>query len=143
MTILIGLFQVILGFPAYYLSVDIRLLFLCPICVGAVHVTGGSLAFACERSPSRQLLKNCLYSTLCGLLLGFCAIIMYAFSANSIHSLENCNPEDLHGISIDCPRDSFVDFFKQYALLMGIYAVAALILQFFLSISAIKGLKSN
>ncbi|KAG9275638.1 hypothetical protein AMEX_G10174 [Astyanax mexicanus] len=142
LTILVGLFQVILAFPAYYLSIDVTFLYWCPICVGAMHVTGGSLAFVCERSPSKKMLKNCLYSTLCGLFLGFCAIILYGFSANSILSLETCTPQDLQRSS-ECPRDAFVDFFRHYVLLMGIYAVAAIFLQSFLSISAIKALRLN
>ncbi|XP_072534598.1 uncharacterized protein [Salminus brasiliensis] len=145
MTILIGLFQVLLAFPAYFLSEDIRVFYLCPVLVGAMHVAVGSCAFVCERSPSRQWLKKCLYSTFGGLLLGFGAIIMYGYAANSITYFESCKPEELSDISEDyhCPRDAFVGFFREYTLLMAIYAVVALILQFFLSISAIKGLKRN
>ncbi|MCJ8730311.1 hypothetical protein PDJAM_G00182810 [Pangasius djambal] len=56
MTILLGLFQVLLGLPAYYMSINIKVLHLCPVFVGAVYVGGGSFAMACEKLSVCQCL---------------------------------------------------------------------------------------
>ncbi|KAK1791160.1 hypothetical protein P4O66_002187 [Electrophorus voltai] len=107
------------------------------------YVTAGSFAMACERSPSRQLLKNCLYSGICSLVAGLCAIIVYGYAVSDIHYVPLCDAENTTLKSDSCPRDAFVDFFIAIATLLFVYDIAALLLQCFLSFSAMKGLKNN
>ncbi|XP_035387463.1 uncharacterized protein si:dkey-9i23.16 [Electrophorus electricus] len=143
LTILLGLFQLLLGIPTYYMSINIHVLYMCPVFVGSVYVTAGSFAMACERSPSRQLLKNCLYSGICSLVAGLCAIIVYGYAVSDIHYVPLCDAENTTLKSDSCPRDAFVDFFIAIATLLFVYDIAALLLQCFLSFSAMKGLKNN
>ncbi|KAL6487883.1 hypothetical protein MHYP_G00045090 [Metynnis hypsauchen] len=139
LTILFGLFQVLLGIPTFYLGVNIRMLYMCPVFVGAVHVTGGSFALACERSPSRQLLKNCLYFAVGGLFVGLSATVVYGYAFNNILSLDPCDSDQHSRYSSQCERDEFVDFFRAFTTLLSIYDVVALFLQCFISFSALKG----
>ncbi|XP_076831660.1 uncharacterized protein LOC143477063 [Brachyhypopomus gauderio] len=144
LTILLGLFQVLLGIPVYYMSIRIHVLYMCPVFVGAVYVAGGTYAMACERSPSRQLLKHCLYSGIGALVLGLCAIVVYGYAVHDIKHFELCNSEQSVTSSItDCPTYVFVGFFRAIAALLFLYDISALILQCFISFSAMKGLKNN
>ncbi|XP_066535767.1 uncharacterized protein si:dkey-9i23.16 [Hoplias malabaricus] len=142
--ILFGLLQVLLGIPAYYLSVNTRVLYLFPIFAGTVHVLGGSFGMLCERSPSRQWLKNCLYCTLGGLLAGLSAIGVYIYALQTNPSYEPCEA-DSHMLisSSECAQYAFAEFFKHYIALLSVYGTVALMLQGFLSFSALKGLKKT
>ncbi|XP_037394455.1 uncharacterized protein si:dkey-9i23.16 isoform X2 [Pygocentrus nattereri] len=140
LTILFGLFQALLGIPTFFLGVNIHTLYMCPVFVGAVHVIGGSFALVCERSPSRQMLKNCLYSALGGLFVGLSATAVYSYAFNNILSLKPC---ERHFIYDYCVRDDFVEIFRAITALLSFYDVIALIPQCFISFSALKGLKTN
>ncbi|XP_053477894.1 uncharacterized protein si:dkey-9i23.16 [Ictalurus furcatus] len=140
MTILLGLFQVLLGFPAYYMSINIKLLHVCPVFVGAVYVAGGSFAMACIRIPSRKLVKSCLYASVFGLLVGLSAIFVYAYAIYDMKSVIVCEPEEiLH----DCTPYGVFEYFNAFSALLLIYDMGALILQGLLLFSARKGLKTN
>ncbi|XP_062852374.1 uncharacterized protein si:dkey-9i23.16 [Trichomycterus rosablanca] len=139
LTLLLGLFQMLLGFPVYYMSTSIKMLYMCPVFVGAAHVTVGSFALACERNPSKHLMKSCLYSVFFGLLVGISAIAVYSYALDDIKSMETCSPDEMYS----CPKAKFVDYFCSITALLLVYDMAALILQGFLSFSAIKGLKMN
>ncbi|XP_060780840.1 uncharacterized protein si:dkey-9i23.16 [Neoarius graeffei] len=141
MTILLGLFQVFLGLPTYYMSINIKLLYVCPLFVGVVYVTGGSFAMACERFPSRKLVKNCLYSSVFGLLVGLSAVVVYSYAVNDIKSVEGCKSEGLS--KLNCPEDSIINYFNAISALLLIYDMGGLTLQGFLLFSAMKGLKTN
>ncbi|KAI4884912.1 hypothetical protein NFI96_013207, partial [Prochilodus magdalenae] len=143
LTILFGLFQVLLGIPTYYLSVYSHALYLCPVFVGAVHLTGGSFALVCERSPSRQLLKNSLYSSLGGLLVGLSAIVIYGYTYNSILNIGSCDSEHTPFVHNHCLREEFIVFFRTFAAFLSVHDIIALVLQGLLSFSALKGLKAN
>ncbi|KAJ8247667.1 hypothetical protein GJAV_G00248880 [Gymnothorax javanicus] len=68
--ILLGLFQVLLAVPLYCLKTGLPMLFVLPLCLGVMIVTGGSFTVAYERSPRRELLKGCAYTNLAGLVGG-------------------------------------------------------------------------
>ncbi|XP_017318633.1 uncharacterized protein si:dkey-9i23.16 [Ictalurus punctatus] len=140
MTILLGLFQVLLGFPAYYMSINIKLLHVCPVFVGAVYVAGGSFAMACIRIPSRKLVKSCLYASVFGLLVGLSAIFVYAYAIYDMKSVIFCEPEEF---SHDCTPYGVFEYFNAFSALLLIYDMGALILQGLLLFSARKGLKTN
>ncbi|XP_053357797.1 uncharacterized protein si:dkey-9i23.16 isoform X2 [Clarias gariepinus] len=137
-TILLGLFQVLMGFPAYYMSFNIQNLYVCPVFVGAVYVTGGSFAMACERAPSRKLVKNCLYVSVFAMLVGFSAIVVYGYGISDIKSVQGCeHSTDL----VPCPQHGVIEYFKAISALLLIYDMGAFTLQGFLLFSAMKGLK--
>ncbi|GAA6096451.1 uncharacterized protein si:dkey-9i23.16 [Tachysurus ichikawai] len=141
MTILLGLFQMLLGFPTYYMSFNIKVLHVCPVFVGAAFVAGGAFAMACERAPSRQLMKTCVYASAFGLLVGLCAIIVYAYAINDIKSVEGC--EFNGGRNIFCQKDDVIDYFISVSALLLIYDIGALTLQGLILFSAMKGLKTS
>ncbi|MCI4376145.1 hypothetical protein PGIGA_G00184950 [Pangasianodon gigas] len=141
MTILLGLFQVLLGLPAYYMSINIKVLHLCPVFVGAVYVGGGSFAMACERTPSRKLLKSCLYASVFGLLVGLSAIVVYGYAVNDIKSVKTCESEEFTEFA--CPQEGVIEYFNSISALLLIYDMGALTLQGLLLFSAMKGLKTN
>ncbi|XP_060728963.1 uncharacterized protein si:dkey-9i23.16 [Tachysurus vachellii] len=142
MTILLGLFQMLLGLPTYYMSVNIKVLHVCPVVVGAAFVAGGAFAMACERAPSRQLMKSCVYASAFGLLVGLCAIIIYAYAVNDIKSVESvCELNE--GRRIGCQKDLVTEYFISVSALLLIYDIGALTLQGLILFSAMKGLKTS
>ncbi|XP_035492975.1 uncharacterized protein si:dkey-9i23.16 isoform X2 [Scophthalmus maximus] len=54
-TILLGLFQVVLSVPLAGSTTSLPKLFILPLVLGVLIVTGGSLTMANEKNPSRQL----------------------------------------------------------------------------------------
>ncbi|KAF7710181.1 uncharacterized protein si:dkey-9i23.16 [Silurus meridionalis] len=141
MTILLGVFQALLGLPTYYLSINIHTLYMCPVFVGAVYVAGGSMAMACERNPSRKMVKNCLYASAFGLLMGLCAIAVYGYAVNDFKSIEIC--EVKRSLFDDCPQHGVVEYFKSISALLLIYDMGAITLQGLLLFSAMKALKAK
>lgn len=136
MAILLGLFQLLLTIPAYNISIDIQYLFVCPLCVGSVSVIAGSFGMASERTPKRELLKNCLISGLAGLVGTLIGLILYAYAASTSLDIPPCSPE-----SYDCPQTVFQNFYKAISGQLLFYDIAALVLHCFLSFSAFKGLR--
>ncbi|XP_027001806.1 uncharacterized protein si:dkey-9i23.16 [Tachysurus fulvidraco] len=141
MTILLGLFQMLLGLPTYYMSLNIKVLHLCPVFVGAVFVAGGAFAMACERTPNRQLMKTCVYASAFGLLVGLCAIIVYAYAVNDIKSVEVCDHNVVR--QSGCQKDEVIEYFISVSALLLIYDIGALTLQGLILFSAMKGLKTS
>ncbi|XP_036373282.1 uncharacterized protein si:dkey-9i23.16 [Megalops cyprinoides] len=147
-TILLGLFQVLLALPLYYIDISLPLLYLLPLCVGAMFVTAGSYTMACERSPSRELMKGCAYTNVAGLVGALCALCVYSVSIHSVPTFETSCDMDVysspHDVSLHmCPGQQLSVFFGTIATLLLTYSIIALILHSLLSFSAFKGLKSN
>ncbi|XP_038856035.1 uncharacterized protein LOC120052899 isoform X1 [Salvelinus namaycush] len=167
-SILLGLFQVLLAVPLYYMDVGLPklqfmlplfigfLICLCPMEMNAIEttdcfyfllkfVTAGSFAFACEKSPSRQLLTGCAYTNMASLLAGLLALCMYSVSLHSVQgTAQPCTlPSiDLYaGAAQKCPGEYLEGFFRSVTVLLIVYDLGALILHSLLSLSALKGLR--
>ncbi|XP_051560022.1 uncharacterized protein LOC127444603 isoform X2 [Myxocyprinus asiaticus] len=139
MAILLGLFQVLLTIPTYNISTDIRYLFVCPLCVGSVSVVAGSLGIASERTPSRQLLKKCLFAGLASLGGTLISLFLYGYAVRNFPLFPPCNEFLLH----ICPGQIFQGLYKTVSWQLLFYDFAALALHCFLSFSAFKGLKTH
>ncbi|KAJ8339861.1 hypothetical protein SKAU_G00344940 [Synaphobranchus kaupii] len=147
--ILLGVVQILLALPLYFLDSGLPLLFALPLCVGLMFVAAGSFGVACEKSPSRQLLKSCAYSNLAGLVGALCALCVYSVCILSPPRFGPCNKNTsfyndyLDPGMIVCPGDLLISFYQMLSALLLIYDIAALILHSLLSFSALKGLKTN
>uniref|UniRef100_G3PV22 Uncharacterized protein n=1 Tax=Gasterosteus aculeatus TaxID=69293 RepID=G3PV22_GASAC len=82
-TILLGLFQVLLALPLAYSEEALPKFFILPLFLGILIVTGGSFTFANERNSSRLLLRGCACSNLVGLLGTLMAFCFYCYSLNN------------------------------------------------------------
>lgn len=91
-TILLGLFQVLLSVPLAYADQTLPKLFILPLVLGIVIVAGGSFTMANERNPSRLLLRGCACSNVVGLLGALLAFCLYCFSLSKEGSKEPCVP---------------------------------------------------
>ncbi|KAJ8373059.1 hypothetical protein AAFF_G00271870 [Aldrovandia affinis] len=144
--ILVGVFQVFLALPLYFLNVGLPLLFVLPLFVGFMFVAAGSFALACEKSPSRRLMKVCAYTNLAGLVGALCALCVYSMCIHSPPTFKPCIVDKTDFFSYHdtgCPEDKTTNFFRLLATLLLIYDIAALILLSLLSFSALKGLRMN
>ncbi|XP_064782286.1 uncharacterized protein si:dkey-9i23.16 [Oncorhynchus masou masou] len=138
-SILLGLFQVLLAVPLYYMDIGLpKLQLMLPLFIGFLFVTAGSFAFACEKSPSRQLLTGCAYTNVASLLAGLLALCMYSVSLHSVQG--TAEPCTLPSIDL-CPGEYLEGFFRSVTVLLIIYDLGALILHSLLSLSALKGLR--
>ncbi|CDQ58908.1 unnamed protein product [Oncorhynchus mykiss] len=145
-SILLGIFQVLLAVPLYYMDIGLpKLQLMLPLFIGFLFVTAGSFAFACEKSPSRQLLTGCAYTNVASLLAGLLALCMYSVSLHSVQgTAEPCTlPSiDLYaGAAQKCPGEYLEGFFRSVTVLLIVYDLGALILHSLLSLSALKGLR--
>ncbi|CAB1328098.1 unnamed protein product [Coregonus sp. 'balchen'] len=128
-SILLGLFQVLLAVPVYYMD----------------FVTAGSFAIACEKSPSRKLLMGCAYTNVASLVAGLLALCMYSVSLHSVQGFaEPCTLPNIDlytGAAHKCPGEYLEGFFRSVTVLLIVYDLGALILHSLLSFSALKGLR--
>ncbi|XP_075947147.1 uncharacterized protein LOC142949406 isoform X2 [Anarhichas minor] len=88
MTILLGLFQVLLAVPLAYTDPTLPKFFILPLVLGFLIVTGGSFTIANERNSSRLLLRGCACShavSLLGALLAFC---LYCYNLSTLPNIE-------------------------------------------------------
>lgn len=147
-TILLGLFQVLLALPIYYLDMSLpNKLFLVPLFVGSLIVAAGSFAVTCEKSPNRQLLRGCAYMNVAGLLGALLAPCIYTYALNAYEPHDECEKPDYDSRYYYppleyCPGIYFSMFFRNLTGLVLAYDIIAVVLQSMLSISALKGLRA-
>ncbi|XP_041640084.1 uncharacterized protein si:dkey-9i23.16 [Cheilinus undulatus] len=89
-TILLGLFQVLLSVPLGYSNVTLSFLFILPLVIGVIIVAGGSLTVANERNPSRLLLQGCACSHVVGLLGSILAFCLYCYCLSQVRTIHPC-----------------------------------------------------
>ncbi|XP_041840205.1 uncharacterized protein si:dkey-9i23.16 isoform X2 [Melanotaenia boesemani] len=146
-TILLGLFQVLLSASMAHTDHNLPKLFILPLILGILIVAGGSFTMANERNPSRLLLRGCACSNLLGLLGSLLAFCLYCFSLNSEHNQEQCppHPTDHYYDSsfYHCPPEKLAVYSWSITQLLLIYDSGAVVMHSLLSISAIKTLKKD
>ncbi|XP_070972130.1 uncharacterized protein [Oncorhynchus clarkii lewisi] len=145
MSILLGLFQVLLAVPLYYIDIGLpKLQLTLPLFIGFLFVMAGSFAFACEKSPSRQLLTGCAYTNVASLVASLLALCLYSVSLHSVQG--SAAPCTLPSIDLytwaaqKCPGEYLEEFFRSIIVLLIVYDLGALTLHSLLSFSALKGL---
>ncbi|XP_058635772.1 uncharacterized protein si:dkey-9i23.16 isoform X2 [Onychostoma macrolepis] len=138
--ILLGLFQLLLTIPTYSVSLDIKYLFMCPLCVGSVTLIAGSFGMASERTPKRVLLKNCMICGLAGLVGTLIGLILYGYAASTSLDILPCSQES-HEDQYPCLEMMYQSFYKAISGQLLFYNIAALVIHCFLSFSAFKGLR--
>lgn len=137
MAILLGLFQLLLTVPTYSISIDMKYMFVCPLCIGSVSVLAGSFGMASERTPRRALLKYCLISGIAGLVGTLIGLVLYGYATSNSPVLRPCPNESY----FSCPEKVFQGFYKAISGQLLFYDIAALVLHCFLTFSAFKGLR--
>ncbi|XP_040925984.1 uncharacterized protein si:dkey-9i23.16 [Betta splendens] len=144
-TILLGLFQVMLCVPLLHIDQSLPKLYVLPLVLGIVIVAGGSLTMANERNPHRQLLQGCAYGNVGGLLLALLAFCLYCYNLSTIQTKRLCSGDE-HGFynsHFNCPSEILAAYHWSLTLLLLLYDVAAMVLHGLLSLSALKALKTN
>ncbi|XP_056228811.1 uncharacterized protein si:dkey-9i23.16 [Seriola aureovittata] len=145
-TILLGLFQVVLSVPLAYADLTLPKLFILPLVLGILIVAGGSFTMANERSPSRHLLQGCACSNVVGLLGALLAFCLYCYSLNTVKNEETCTTpiEDEYRRSYyRCPGELLMVYCWSVTLLLLLYDTGAMVLHCLLSVSALKALKTH
>uniref|UniRef100_UPI0037E73034 uncharacterized protein n=1 Tax=Semicossyphus pulcher TaxID=241346 RepID=UPI0037E73034 len=145
-TILLGLFQVLLSVPLSYAGLTLPKFFILPLVLGIIIVAGGSLTVANERNPSRLLLQGCACSNVLGLLGATLAFCLYIHSLISMHKYSGpCfPPSDMeYRRSYRCPGEVLVAHSWSVTLLLLLYDAGAVFLHCLLSVSALRALKTD
>ncbi|XP_070840135.1 uncharacterized protein [Chaetodon trifascialis] len=146
-TILLGLFQVLLSVLLAYADETLPKLFILPLVSGILIVAGGSFTMASKRNPSKLLLRGCACSNMVGLLGAMLAFFLYCYSL-SIARNELCVPipHDYDGYRrsyYGCPGEALAAYCWSVTLLLLLYDSGAVVLHCLLSISAFKALKTE
>ncbi|KAM8842818.1 uncharacterized protein ACB058_014385 isoform 2-T2 [Synchiropus picturatus] len=146
-TILFGLFQVVLAVPLSYSDVILPKIFMLPLAIGILIVASGSFTMANAKNPSRHLLKGCACTNVIGLLGALLAFCLYCSSLVTINRREPCDPTpDFHMYRRSrhhCPEDALAAYCWSLTLVLLIHDCGAIVIQSFLSMSAIKALKTD
>ncbi|XP_060909245.1 uncharacterized protein si:dkey-9i23.16 [Labrus mixtus] len=146
-TILLGLFQVLLSVPLGYASIQAPLLFILPLVLGIFIVAGGSFTVANERNPSRLLLRGCACSNLVGLLGATLAFCLYCYRLSKIQITEPCPPiihdMDYYRSARKCPGEVLAAHCWCLILLLLLYTTGAVLMLILLSVSALRALKKD
>nr|XP_046256428.1 uncharacterized protein si:dkey-9i23.16 isoform X2 [Scatophagus argus] len=142
-TILLGLFQVLLSVLLAYADDTLPKLFIMPLGIGILIVAGGSFTMASERNPSRQVLQRCACSNVIGLLgtvLVFC-LYCYSLSITRKNVCGNIDPDGYrqHG----CPEEVLAAYCTSVLQLLLVYDTGAVVMHGLLSVSAVKALKTH
>ncbi|XP_029621969.1 uncharacterized protein si:dkey-9i23.16 isoform X2 [Salmo trutta] len=127
MSILLGLMQVLLAVPLYYMDVGLpKLHIVLPLFIGF-------------------LLTGCAYTNVASLVAGLLALCLYSVSLHSVQgsaapcTLPNTNLYTL--TAQKCPGEYLKEFFRSLIVLLIVYDLGALTLHSLLSFSALKGLR--
>ncbi|KAL6109998.1 uncharacterized protein ACO6RY_19171 [Pungitius sinensis] len=151
-TILLGLFQVLLSVPLAYAEQTLPKFFLLPLFLGILIMTGGSFTFANERNASRQLLRGCACSHLVGLLGTLLAFCLYCYTLNAVSHVDHCESsptvsENSYGyrnvMTFGCPEKWLAAFCWSVTLLLLLYDTGAAVMHSLLTVSALKALKTD
>lgn len=145
-TILLGLFQVLLSVPLVFASSYPPSLFALPLVIGAFVVAGGSIAVATERNPSRLLLKGCAFGNIVCLLGATLALALYCYVMSKLSSPVECpiNSYDSHYGSYrsKCPGELLMAHCWALLLLLLLYDTGAVLMHSVLSASSFMALKA-
>ncbi|XP_035856516.1 uncharacterized protein si:dkey-9i23.16 isoform X1 [Sander lucioperca] len=149
-TILLGLFQILLSVPLAYADQNLPKFFILPLVLGILIVAGGSLTIANEKNSSRLLLRGCACSNVVGLLAALLAFCLYCYSLSMVNSKELCDPSvttfpdyNYRGTRYGCPEEHLRAYCWSLKLLLLLYNMAAVLLHSLLSVSALKALKTD
>ncbi|XP_038589417.1 uncharacterized protein si:dkey-9i23.16 [Micropterus salmoides] len=147
-TILLGLFQVLLSVPLAYADQTLPKLYILPLVLGILIVAGGSFTMANERNPSRLLLRSCACSNVVGLLGALLAFCLYCYSFIILHKKELCVYVSLgheygRHSSYGCPGELLQAYCWSVTLLLLLHDTWAAVLHCLLSVSALKALRRD
>lgn len=146
-TILLGLFQVLLSALLVYTDGALPKLFILPLILGILIVAGGSLTIANERNPSKLLLQQCAGSNMVGLVGTLLAFCLYCYSLSSLPHTPCVTIQtggyDYHRrwTRFDCPTEVMEAYNWSVIFMLLLYNIGAIFLHGILSLSAIKTLK--
>ncbi|TWW59402.1 uncharacterized protein si:dkey-9i23.16 [Takifugu flavidus] len=148
-TILLGLFQVLMSALLVYTDTTLPKIFILPLLLGILIMAGGSLTMANERNPSRSLLQQCASSNVAGLVGALLAFCLYCYSL-SVLPKATCplppTPSSYHyyrSTYFGCPLELMEAYTWSIIMLLLLYNSGAIFLHGFLSLSAIKTLKAT
>lgn len=145
-TILLGLFQVLLSVPLGYANITLPSIFILPLIIGIFIVAGGSITVANERNPSKLLLQGCACTNVIGLLGATLAFCLYCLTLTKAHNTEPCPPgfgEHGYRHSSSCPGDVLATQCWCMIILLLLYDIGAILMHFILSVCALKALKKD
>lgn len=143
-TILFGLFQVLLCVPlAYSGTANMPKIFILPLLIGILVVIGGSLAMANERNPSRYLLQGCACSNAISLLGAIIAFCLYCVNIKRIPSPEMCEDFTNLRLRAECSGEYVMLYSLSILILLLFYDTGAIILNGILSALSLKELKKD
>ncbi|XP_034398499.1 uncharacterized protein si:dkey-9i23.16 isoform X2 [Cyclopterus lumpus] len=146
-TILLGLFQLLLSVPLAYANQSLPKFFILPLVLGVLIMTGGSFTFANERNSSRILLRGCACSNVVGLLGALLAFCLYCYSLSMVSNTEPCESPDLrhdNTMSLyECSGAVLMAYCWSLTLLLLLFDTGAVVLHCLLTVSALKALKTD
>nr|XP_057940592.1 uncharacterized protein si:dkey-9i23.16 [Doryrhamphus excisus] len=143
-SILLGVFQVLLSVPLSMSHQSLPKLFILPLVSGILIVAGGSFVMANERNPSRLLLGGSACSNVVGLLSALLAFGLYCFSLSTQVNNEPCviSSMDSYWPRI-CPAEILLAYCWSLTLMLLLYDCAAMVLHGVFSVYSLKALKSD
>lgn len=102
---------------------------------------------ACERNPSRLLLRGCACSHVVGLLGAMIAFCLYCYTLSKIYSKQcpmTLPSSRYYGFSsYSCPTEILQAYTWSVTLLLLLYDTGAIVLHSALSFSALRALKTD
>lgn len=141
-TILLGIFQVMLSVPLAYISPEnMPKLFVLPLVIGILVITGGSLAMANERNPNRYLLQGCACTNAISLLGALIAFCLYSINIHNLNT-DVCEGDDLSW-GQECVGHHVVRYSFIFLLLLLVYDMGAIVLNCTLSAVSVRELKKD
>ncbi|KAM8878906.1 uncharacterized protein AB9W97_014537 isoform 1-T2 [Spinachia spinachia] len=142
-TILLGVFQVMLSVVLFYTDPALPKFFLLPLLLGILIITGGSFTFANERNASRLLLRGCACSHLVGLVGTLLAFCLYCYTLNAFSNTDHCGPSPTMATQPGCPKEWLAVYGTSVTLLLLLYDTGAAVMHSLLTVSALKALKTD
>lgn len=147
-SILLGLFQLLLAIPLYYIDVSLpRNLFLLPVATGCLIVASGSCSVACAKAPTRKLRRGCAYSNVAVLLGALLALGLYGYLLRTVDKPVDCetpmtSSSDYHLPGVEhCAEDHLMNMFCAVIVLLMIYDVCGALLHGALSVTSLRALR--
>ncbi|KAM6939584.1 uncharacterized protein FYW49_008152 [Xenentodon cancila] len=143
-TILLGLFQLLLSAPLAHIDQSLPKLFILSLFMGILIIAGGSFTMANVRNPPNKLLfQGCVCSNLVGLLMSLLAFCIYFYIlVNHQEDLCESTSEPLfhhyYFYSDRCPSEILANYSWTVKLLLVLYDSGAVVMHCLLSVSALK-----
>ncbi|XP_006002705.1 high affinity immunoglobulin epsilon receptor subunit beta [Latimeria chalumnae] len=139
--ILLGIFQVMLGFPLKIIHASVMADIWTSISIGLLFLLSGILSVMSENDPKEQYVKACCVSNIVGAIVAVLGIIAYSMGLSYIRSIEN--DDEINEVD---ERYYYRYYVSKAEAIMGLvlaYSTAGLILQIVVSVFAYKGLQSS